>query len=177
MAIEIEQLHLPWPAWVWVDLELREDWQSGIRKIINTWQDGILGRMKQSSYAWSVNQEIEDMALTSLSNHAYVFKQSGGRTELTKLHREMLKYDRATKMYGNFGQREMERLRWIAINSGMFTKMGRRKVPDLQRTKSWLEHAEHIVRHRDILGLPTVIADMKRGDFEQLHRRYLAIAA
>ena len=164
----IEQLHLPWPAWVWVETYLGNKYVDrtgvthrigGLRNIIETWQGGILKQYRP--------HPAEREALANLEYEAILWRQSGGRMELSEIHVKTVQAERAVKQhYPHIKGGEM--MRWVAASAGLFRKNGRSKEPDVLTASSHLEHASTIMALREHLGLATALGEMTGRELKRL---------
>ncbi len=164
----IEQLHLPWPAWVWVETHCGRKWEDrtgverrvgGLQNIVDTALDGILRRYG--------SMPTERRAILNLADEAFYWRQAGGRTELSQLHIQVVQIERAVRQHfphikGN------EQLRWIASNAGLFRRRGRRKEADTFSAFQIMEHASWIMMLREHLGLETELVDLPSRALKRL---------
>ena len=164
----IEQLHLPWPAWVWVETYLGSDFEDrtgvrhrrgGLQNIIETWQGGLLKKYRP--------HPAEQQALLNLSNEAFYWRQTGGRVELSSLHIQVVQIERAVKQHFPHIKGD-ELLRWVASNAGLYRKNGRRKEADTFSAFQTLEHASWIMALREHLGMVTVLDELPSRELKRL---------
>ncbi len=156
----LTQQRLPFPPWVWVELELgelnRSTHHSGIRAIIEQWQGGILMHYRA--------HPAEEQALRNLSDEARMWKRAGQSVFMTELHWQIVRLDRAVRHHLPHitGQAYLE---WIAAHMGWRRRHG---GLDVFRVSDYLDHADAILALRERLGLNIEVRDITESALKRM---------